>query len=333
MKFTIGLKKCLKKFNFGSLFLESSFGVIMIVILSIIFISTFKGTEFLSKHNLHSILRASSLWILISLSQIMVLVIGQMNLSVGAIGGLSAIVAGYLFQHTGFPIIVVVLLGLLMGLICGFINGIIITKTGINPFIVTLGTFSVFLGVNYGITRALPFTEIPSSFISIATTRIAGIIPMMFLIMLGVAAMCHILFNFTVFGRKILATGGNEEAAIFSGINTQNIVLKAHILSGFFAGLAGIIYVSRLGSAHPLIGQNWLLMSFAISIIGGTSLAGGKVSIVGAIFGGIFMTLISNGLVLFRVDIFWEESFLGMALLIAIGMDRLRSFYAERKYF
>lgn len=325
-------KKNYSRFNISSLFVESNFGVIMIVLLSIIFIVSFNGTEFLSKHNLHSILRSSSLWALIAFSQIMVLVIGQMNLSVGAIGGLSAVSAGYLFQHTDFPIIIVVLAGLLVGLICGFINGIIITKTGINPFIVTLGTYSVFLGINYGITRALPFTEIPQSFVSIAITRIMGVIPMMFLIMLVVASICHILFNFTLFGRKILATGGNEVAATFSGINTKNIILKAHILSGLFAGLAGIIYVARLGSAHPLIGQNWLLMSFAVSIIGGTSLAGGKVSIFGAIFGGIFMTLISNALVLFRVDIFWEESFLGIALLIAVGLDRIRSYYTESKY-
>jgi len=329
----MGFKKRLMKYDFSSLFLESSFGVIVIVLLFTIFMVSFKKGEFLSAANIHSILRSSSLWVLIALSQIMVLVIGQMNLSMGAIGGLSAVVAGYLFQFTGFPIWVVVLFGLLVGIVCGFINGIIITRTGIDPFIVTLGTYSVFLGINYGLTHSTPFTKIPLAFISLGTGRVLGILPMMFFIMLLVALLVDILFNHTVFGRQILATGGNEDAAIFSGINTKNIILKAHILSGLFAGLAGVLYVARLGTAHPLIGQNWLLMSFAISVIGGTSMSGGKTSVIGTIFGGILMTLISNALVLFRVDIFWEQSFLGMALLFAVGMDRLRNVYAEKKYF
>lgn len=324
--------KMLKKYDISSLILESSFGVIIAVALLSTFMVIFTD-KFLTAINFFATSRAFSLWVVVGFAQMATLVIGQMNISVGAIGGLSAVTVGYLFQFTELPIWIVVLVGLLVGMACGSVNGIIITKTGINAFVVTLGTFSVFTGMIYGLTHSLPFSKIPTAFTFIGKTKVLETIPLLLFVMLAIAMLLYILFNHTVFGRRILATGGNEEAAILSGINTKNIILITHMLSGLLAGLGGILFVARLGAAHPTIGQNWLLMSFAIPIIGGTSLQGGKTSITGVIFGGILMTLISNGLVLLQVDIFWEEFFLGIVLLTAVGVDRVRTVYAESKYF
>jgi ribose transport system permease protein len=324
--------KMLKKYDLSSLIIESSFGIILVVLIFSIFM-TFFTDSFLTTTNFFAISRAFSLWIVVGFAQMATLVIGQMNISVGAIGGLSAVTVGYLFQFTELPIWIVVLVGLLVGMACGSVNGIIITKTGINAFVVTLGTFSVFTGMIYGLTHSLPFSKIPTAFTFIGKTKVLETIPLLLFVMLAIAMLLYILFNHTIFGRRILATGGNEEAAILSGINTKNIILITHMLSGLLAGLGGILFVARLGAAHPTIGQNWLLMSFAIPIIGGTSLQGGKTSITGVIFGGILMTLISNGLVLLQVDIFWEEFFLGIVLLTAVGVDRVRTVYTESKYF
>lgn len=320
-----------KKYNIASLMTESSLGIIAIVVLSSILMAILTD-GFLTPANFFATSRTFSLWIIVGFSQMMALVIGQFNLAVGAIGGLSAVIAGYLFQNTGLPIWAVVGAGLLVGAACGLIIGIIITRTGINAFIVTLGALSVFLGINYGLTGAMPYTKVPTAFILLGRGKVLGTIPLLLFVMLAVALLLYVLSKHTVFGRRMLATGGNAEAAFLSGINTKRVILISHVISGLLAGLGGVLFVARLGAAHPTIGSNWLLISFAIPVIGGVALTGGRISILGTIFGGILLTLISNALVLLGVNVFWEQFFLGVVLLFAVGMDRVRAVYSERRY-
>ena len=321
----------LKKYNIASLMTESSLAIVLIVVSASIFMSIFTEA-FLTSANLFTTSRTFSLWVIVGFSQMMALVIGHMNLAVGAIGGLSAVVVGYLFQNTGLPIWAVVGAGVLVGMACGLIIGIIVTRVGINPFIVTLGALSLFTGINYGLTGAVPYSKIPTAFILLARGKVLGIIPLLLFVMLAVALLLYVLFKHTVLGRRILATGGNAEAANLSGINTKQVILISHVISGLIAGLGGVLFVARLGAAHPTIGANWLLTSFAVPIIGGVALAGGRVSILGTVFGGILLTLILNILVLLQVNIYWEQFFVGAVLLLAVGIDRLKTVYAERKY-
>lgn len=325
-KFSIGIKSNLEK-----IVLESSFGIFLVVIGFSALLSIF-SSGFISGNNFFSTSRSFSLWIMVGFSQMMALVIGHMNLSAGAIGGLSAVVTGYLFQNQSMPAWLGVALGLIVGILCGSINGILITKTGINAFIITLGTTSIFTGLNLGLTHSLPFPTIPESLTYIGRGRIFGIFPVLFFIMLGVALLLGFMFKYTVLGRWILATGGNRESAVMSGIDVKWITVLVHTLSGLLAGFAGVLFVCRLGSAHPTIGQNWLLMSFAVPVIGGTALVGGSVAITGVVLGGVLMTLISNGLVLLEVDIFWEQFFMGILVLIAVFIDRLRTVYGGKKH-
>lgn len=325
-------KKKSNELNLSYLMLEGSFGVfIAVFIFSIILIIFTDG--FLTSRNFFSTSRGFSLWIIVGFSQMMALTIGHMNLSAGAIGGLAAVTVGYLFQDIGAPVWFVIPAGLVVGAACGAFNGLFINITGINAFIVTLGSTSVFLGINYGLTHALPFSKVPAVFGQIGRGKVFGTIPYLLFIMLFVALLLHFMFKHTVLGRKILAIGGNQEAAVLSGINTKRVIFIVHTLSGLIAGLAGVLFVGRLGAAHPTIGQNWLLMSFAVPVIGGTSLQGGNTSIIGVVFGGILMTMLSNGLVLLEVDIFLEQLFLGILVLIAVIVDRVRSVYAEKKYY
>jgi ribose transport system permease protein len=253
-----------------------------------------------------------------------------MNLSAGAIGGLAAVTVGWLFQDFNAPIWITVLAGVAVGAACGAFNGIFIVVTGINAFIVTLGTTSIFLGINYGLTKAMPFSKVPEIFGLIGRGSVFDTIPYLFFIMLILALILFILFKHTVIGRRILAIGGNEEAAILSGINTKAVIVLVHTLSGLIAGIGGVLFVGRLGAAHPTIGQNWLLMSFAVPVIGGTAMNGGYTSILGVILGGVLMTLLSNGLVLLQVNIYLEQLFMGILVLVAVTVDRLRSVYATK---
>lgn len=332
MNLPFAKEKSQQGFDWGTLMLSGSLGVFFAVVLFSVILMIFSD-GFLTTANLFTTARTFSLWIVVGFAQMMVLVIGDLNLSVGAIGGLSAVLVGYLFQNAGSPVWVGIIAALLIGILCGGVNGLLINKTGINAFVVTLGTSSVFLGINYGVTKALPFSTVPAAMNYIGRARVLGSLPILFFVMLFVAMILYVLFVHTVLGRRILATGGNKEAAELAGINTKGIVLLVHVLSGLLAGLAGVLFVARLGAAHPTIGQNWMLTSFAVPIIGGTSLQGGVTSIIGVVLGGILITLITNGLILLQVDIFWEQFFLGLLLLIAVGVDRARRVYAEKRFY
>jgi len=325
-------KRITRRIDIASLLMRGSLGVLLAVSLLVIFLIVFSN-RFLTSTNFFATSRAFSLWAVIGFSQLFALVIGHLNLSVGAIGGLSAVTTGWLFQAYELPVWIPVLAGIAVGTSCGLLNGLLITKTGINAFVITLGTASVYTGMIFGFTHALPFSQIPSSFEYIGGGSLFGIVPILFFIMVGIAIILWLFFNYTVLGRRMLVTGGNREAARLSGINIDRVILLAHLFSGLLAGVGGVLYVARLGSAQPSIGMNWLLTSFAVPIIGGTALIGGTTSILGAVLGAVLITLISNGLVLLRVDIFWEQFFLGIILLIAVGIDRARTVYIERKYY
>jgi len=146
---------------------------------------------------------------------------------------------------------------------------------------------------------------------------------------LGLLAI-HYMFRHTVFGRRLLATGGNLEAARLSGIDTDCMILKSHLLSGALAALAAVLWVSRMGSAQPATGKDWLITSFAVAIVGGTGLAGGSISALGLLMGAIIIVLIKNGLVMLEANVYYEQAFLGSIILLAVVVSRVRDIYSER---
>ena len=152
----------------------------------------------------------------------------------------------------------------------------------------------------------------------------------LFWIALATLAATHCLFSYTVFGRHLLATGSNPEAARLSGINTRNMIVAANVLSGFYAALAAVLWVSRMGSAQPATGKDWLISSFAIAIVGGTGLSGGSISSLGILTGAIIIVLIKNGLVMLDANVYFEQSFLGSIILAAVVLNRARELWTKK---
>jgi ribose transport system permease protein len=280
--------------------------------------------SFLTEYNMFNISRNLAFNVFIALGQAVVIAIGGMNLSVGAIGGLSTIVVGHLLVNAGMPGGVAVVAGILTGILAGFLNGLVITKLKLNAFIVTLSTSFIFTGIVYGVSKGYPYTDIPKSFTYVGRKSIGGV-PIVFWILIVVLAGLYYLYRHTVLGRRLLATGGNENAARLSGINTDRMILTANVLSGFFASMTGVLYVSRMGSAQPATGQNWMVTSFAVAIIGGTSLDGGIISSVGLLAGGIIMVLIKNGLILMEANVYFEQAFLGAIILFTVSLDSIKA--------
>ena len=304
----------------------------VIVVFWAIFIVFADG--FLNRVTIFGLSRTVAVTAVIGLSQMVVLGIGQMNLAVGAIGGMVAVFTGWLMQSVGLPVWAAVIVGLLFAAFVGFINGLLITKTGINSFIVTLGMGSVITGLVFILTKAEAFRDLPDAYTDFGKARWieAGwleLSPLLF-IALAVAGLLALLYKGTTFGRWMLATGANPRAAELSGVPVNFVVQATHALSGVLAGAAGIMLVSRLGSALPSIGENWLLPSFAAPIVGGTLLSGGAVAVFGALLGALLIESVSVGLTLMNVPSFWIQLFIGLVLLLAVLIDRARSLAIAR---
>lgn len=319
----------MKKNYLKNVFASGNFGLFVAALVLFAVLSIFSDS-FLTSYNMYTIGRTLSLYAFIGLSQAIVLVVGDMNLSVGAIGGLATITAGYLIDIRHFPSWLAVLAALAVGIFCGALNGVITTKFGINAFIVTLATSFIFTGVNFGFTQGFSFVNIPLSFTLIGKEKVFGI-PFLFIFAVLCLIILSLFFKFSIAGRRLLAVGENSEASKFSGINIDKIKMLSHMLSGFIAALAAVLYVSRMGSASPVAGQDWLIISFAVAIIGGTGLSGGSITAFGLLIGAVIMVMIKNGLIMMQTNVYWEQAFLGMLILVAVSIDRIRTIYNQKR--
>jgi ribose transport system permease protein len=285
--------------------------------------------SFISGYTMFVVSRQMAFYILVALSQAFCLVVGQMNLAVGAIGSITTIVLGLGLETWGLPAWLAVTLALGVGLLAGALNGMLITRLKIDSFIVTLSMMFIFMGLRSGISGGSPY-KVPESFSFIGQKTLFGV-PYVFLLVVLLLGLVGYMFRNTIFGRRLLATGGNAAAARLSGIATDRMVVWAHVLSGAFAALAAVLWASKLGSAAPETGDDWLIISFAVAIIGGTGLSGGVISALGIFMGSAIFMLIKHGLVEVKANPYYANSFLGLLILLAIVVDRVRELYSDKQ--
>jgi len=300
------------------------FGPLLATILAIITIRAF-SENFLSLFNIQILLLAIAVNALVAYSQMIIIAIGQMNLSVGAIGGLAAISFVGMIEVWGLPTPIAVILALTIGVGCGVINGVLIRITGISAFVITLATLSIYKGINMGITEAQPFYGVPDSVKAFGVALVLGPIPWLLVPTALVAVGLWFMLSRMPVGRFILAVGSNEHAAGLSGISVNATVIIAHALSGLLAGIAGVLVVARLQIGQPSIGDDWLILSFAAPVIGGAILAGGHVSVSATFLGVVIVAIITQALVLFNIDPFLVQVVLGGLILAAVGLNKLRA--------
>lgn len=298
-------------------------GLLLIVVVAIVLIGIARPS-FLSPFNIQILLAAVAVNMVIALAQMIIIAIGQMNLAVGAIGGLAAICFAGMMEVWGVPVPLAVLGGLVIGLAAGLLNGYLVAVTGISAFIITLATLAIFKGVNLGITEAQPFYGVPASVKAFGNTTVAGPIPWLVIPMAIVALAVAFLLNRVRVGRYILAVGGSPHAAELGGVSVSQSIVWAHAISGLLAAIAGMMVVARLQIGQPTIGDDWLILSFAAPVIGGALLQGGHVSVAGTFLGVVIVAIITQALVLFQIDPFIVQIVLGALILWAVGINRLR---------
>jgi ribose transport system permease protein len=302
---------------------------VIVAVLWIVFSALARG--FMSPFSLNSLGRSVAVDVVVGFAQMVVLATGGMNLSVGAIGVSSIMFVGYLLQVLGLPIPVAIIATLAFGGALGWLNGFAIVRTGVNSFIITLGSSSLFSGGMLILTKGAPFNELPPELGLFGRSGV-GPVPSLAVIALLIGVMLFVLFRWTVLGRRILSVGANARAAEASGIPVGKTIIAVHVLSGVLAGAAALMLVAHLSAAMASVaGDDWLLPSFLSPVIGGTALSGGAVSVVGTILGALLVATMRSGLLVLQVGNFWLQLFLGILLLAAIMVERLRFVLTQRE--
>ncbi len=321
-------KPARKRFEF-----TNTLGIFVVIIVFSALVWT-RSNEFISGDNFITLMRNCSITILVGYGQMIVMAGGGLNVSIGSIGGLAAVVAGAMMQRAGLPWGLAIVIAVMIGACCGAFNGIVITRLGSTSeisWLVTLATMSIFTGITLTITKANPFYNLPKGYTWIGTYNIGGLLPVMIVITIIFALLLWYMFKYTSFGRQVLAIGANQRAAALSGINVQRVIVVKHIISAVLGACAGILFSTRLGSIHSDIGADWMLFSFAAPLIGGARMEGGRVNIIGTFLGGLLLAMVSNAVVHLKVNVYIVEFLQGLIILLAVGLDRIRALREEHR--
>ena len=287
--------------------------------------------NFFQFSNIVGILLATSVNGILALGVTFVIITAGIDLSVGTVMTLAAVMTGVFITNLGLPIWLGVLGGMATGGLAGLTNGVVISKMRIPPFIATLGMLYIAKGLSLVISGLKPiyFTDTPV-FNQIAMGSVAGKIipgfdiPNAVIIFFGAAIIANIILTKTILGRYTFALGSNEEATRLSGVNVSAWKIAVYTLAGLFSGLAGVVIASRLNSAQPALGAGYELDAIAAVVIGGTSLSGGEGTILGTVIGAFVISVLTNGLRILSVPQEWQIVITGAIVILAVWADILR---------
>ncbi len=307
---------------------------LLVVLLGMVFALALVSDTFLTVRNLENILQQISINVCLSIGMTLVILTGGIDLSVGSVLAFSGVVmAGFIKNGIEIPGANILLhftfqgaliAGLLTGLALGVFNGLMITRFKVPPFVATLGMLSVARGFTKLWTRGEPITNLGKGFESIGSGAFLGI-PLIIWIPLLIIIIFVIVSQKSRFGRHLYAVGGNEQAAILSGLRVNRIKMGAYALCGLLSAVAALILTARLNSATVVAGETYELEAIAAVVIGGTSLSGGRGSIIGTVFGCLIIGVLANGLVLLGVREELQLVIKGGVILLAVAIDKMQS--------
>lgn len=308
-------------------------GILPFLLVGSILFFGLQEERFLSSLNLSNVARHSTFLIIIAMGQMVVLLTAGLDLSVGAIVGFSGVITGLVLQSfmvgnpeaLAYAMPVAVICGILAGMLVGAVNGLGVAFLGVPPFMMTLGTMTSLVGISLSFTSGLPITGIPDRYMELlGYGRILGIVPAIWIT--GILfALVWMLLNQTTIGRYFYSIGSNIRASQLSGINTMRQLVFAYVFSGAMAAITGVLFLARTGSAEALNGSNYTLQSVAACVIAGVSLFGGSGRVRDVLLGAVFITLLTNGMNLTRVESYVQQIVLGAVLILALVADQIRT--------
>jgi len=306
----------------------------LIALALMVFAMSIMSDSFLTPENGWNIMRQISVNLCLSIGMTLIILSGGIDLSVGAVLALAgAVTAGVLKNGIALPIFDAqlqftvtgaIVSGISVGLLLGWFNGFVITRFRIPPFVATLGMLSIARGLTMLWTGGFPVTGLGDRFGYLGTGVLIGV-PMPVWITLGLVGVFVVVTKKTRFGRHLYAVGGNERAAVLTGLRVRRVKVWIYTLGGGLAGVAGLLVTARLDSAQPNAGLGYELDSIAAVVIGGTSLAGGRGSVMGTVLGCLIIGVLNNGLFLLNVSPFWQQVIKGLVILAAVAIDRINA--------
>lgn len=293
----------------------------LIGLILVFIVFSYLSPYFLTYRNMINIFSQVSEIGIMAVGAALVIIIGGIDLSVGAVVALSLMVNAWLYRDFGVPFVLSSLIGLGVGAFVGLINGVLSTYGRIQPFVATLATMSACSGLALFVTNGGPVTGFPAWFTQLASARIFGV-PLESLLMVAIYLLFAYWLTFRPTGRALYAIGGSEEVARLSGINTRRIKVLVYVIAGLLAAIASLVLGARLDSAHPTAGISDLLSVIAVVVIGGASLAGGNGGMMGTFIGLLIIGVLRNGMALLNVSPNLQPVVIGIAIIIAVMLDR-----------
>jgi len=304
-----------KKINF------KNYGIFVVFIVLEIILMILSPNAFAKPRNLINVVKQASINGVLACGMMFVIIAGGIDLSAGSVVALSGVVAAYLAQMQGIPIILPILGALGTGALIGLINGFGAAYAELPPFIITLATMSIVRGAALILSGGSPVFGLQEQFEGIAGISIANVIPILVLYFLLIAVFSGFILNKTVFGRHVYAIGGNSITAKVSGINVKSMLLRVYIICGVFSGIAGLLIASRTMQGSPTVGVGYEMDAIAAVVIGGVSMSGGSGKWYGTIIGALLLALISNGLDILGVSSNFQQIIKGIIIAVAVYLD------------
>ncbi|PRY23193.1 ribose transport system permease protein [Aliiruegeria haliotis] len=318
------------RFSLRSILNNAGIGLALLAI--ILFFSIFTE-HFLTANNITNILTQITINLILAVGMTFVILIGGIDLSVGSVMAFAAVVAGKAITMPGMGdaelIILAIVAGMLAGVVCGLFNGVVSAYWALPSFIITLGMLNIARGAALHISDAQTIYSFPFAFEEFGSAMVYGI-PIVFLVALALVVVAWFILNFTVFGRLIYGIGNNEEAVRLAGHPVFWYKVGAFTICGLCAGIAAIVYMARLNIASPIAGIAFELNAIAAVIIGGTSLSGGRGSVIGTLLGAFIIGVLANGLILIGLNDFMRQMITGVVIIIAVILDYYRAKYASK---
>ena len=304
-----------KKINF------KNYGIFVVFIVLVIILMILSPNAFAKPRNLINVVKQASINGVLACGMMFVIIAGGIDLSAGSVVALSGVVAAYLAQMQGVPIVVPILGALGTGALIGLINGFGAAYAELPPFIITLATMSIVRGAALILSGGSPVFGLQEQFEGIAGISLANVIPILVLYFLLIAILSGFILNKTVFGRHVYAIGGNSITAKVSGINVKSMLLRVYVICGVFSGIAGLLIASRTMQGSPTVGVGYEMDAIAAVVIGGVSMSGGSGKWYGTIIGALLLALISNGLDILGVSSNFQQIIKGIIIAVAVYLD------------
>ena len=298
-----------------------AFGTLIVLV---IFFSI-ANPAFLQWSNISGVLLATAVIGILAVGTTLVIITGGIDLSIGTGMTFAAVMTGVTITNFGLPMWVGILVGIATGALMGAVNGANIVFLKVPPFIATLAMMMITQGLNMIVSGVKPVYIQVDGFKNIALGELIPGLPNAVLILFACAIVASILLTRTILGRYTFSIGSNEEATRLSGINTSKWKILIYMSAGVFTGIAGIVLASRLGSAQPQLGTGYELQAIAAVVIGGTSMLGGRGSILGTLIGALVMSVLINGLRIMSIQTEWQNVVVGIVILLAVFSDSLRT--------